>query len=288
MRADTSNNSEVAVRLTSRLQRIRGLVQDGERLCAVAFIRSSTGRDFTWKDGPHFLNWPVITTPRAVGSTIKVALYSAFLETFPKSIDEIFNDEPFSITLGGKVCSVRNNDGQYRGSVNLKTAFAQSLNVIAMQLIQRLGVYAFSSYLRACGVTQPIPNSPFLALGTIELTGAELLSTLRPIAYSSIPLSPPIASVMKKLLAATAKDGTAAYLQRHLGELFGGKTGTSEGSKDLWFIGQISRTEVGLVWLGRKDRREIRSLDGIPASAARFAVPLWFDLLEAWKKNPAQ
>ena len=83
----------------------------------------------------------------------------------------------------------------------------------------------------------------------------------------------------EKILNATAVDGTGRYIKSRWPYAKGGKTGTGENNTDLWFVGLINQDLYGLIWLGRQDEQAIQVIDSYPASASRFAVPLWSDLL---------
>ena len=284
----------------SRLDRIRNSILDGDALCASLILCSKSRQQIVFSRSYGKLNGalPVIETPRTIASTMKLAVYTAFLENHPESVSATFDDRPLIFRWRDKWMEPRNADGKFRGKVTLEYAFANSINLIAVQLILELGIDAIVKYLRNCGVYCPLPNTPILALGPIKLTGFQLLGILSPILYdghlvylshdkNERPsnngkriISSSTAQTMMKFLKATVEIGTGKYIKTHCAEVFGGKTGTSEGNTDLWFVGIVSNDLYGLVWLGREDEKAIYSVDHFSPSAARFAVPLWSDLIE--------
>ena len=284
-----------------RLEKIRRIIKCGDRLCTVLIICSKTPSQVVYYAfyGEKTGRVPVLQDARTVGSTLKIALYSAFLENSLVSASTEYEDHPLVINWGNKVLNPKNADGRFRGKVTLEYAFANSINIIALKIIQELGVEEFSKYLRKCGINCPLPNTPLLALGPIKLTGWELLATLSPILHNGHLvylcngeeqiyasrnngeriISTTTAEIMKRLLNATVVNGTGRYLKDRFPYAKGGKTGTSENNRDLWFVGLINDNLYGLVWLGRQDEQSIEASDNYPPSASRFAVPLWSDLL---------
>ncbi len=286
-----------------RLKKIEEVVVEKNKLCAAVILCSSSKRKMIHSKvyGNTKNTFPVIHTRRIVASTLKIALYSAFLEKFPIQTDFEIYDSPMSILWMDNKIEPRNADNKFRGRVSLEYAFANSINIPAIQLIQRLGVENFILYLRKSGIQVPLPNTPLLALGPVKLTGAELLATLSPVLTSghlswargedsNIDLNIPVnngeriistntADKIKHLLGATARVGTGKFLNRDNSEVLGGKTGTSENNCDFWFVGPVNNDVYGLVWIGNYDETPVRTSDGIEASSSRFAVPLWSDLL---------
>ncbi len=284
-----------------RLAKIRSVIKDGNKLCAVLILCSKTQRRVIYSGiyGTVVGHVPVLETRRPVGSIIKIALYSAYFEKFSKPMTTEFEDCPLTIRWRDKLIMVRNADNRFRGKVTLEYAFANSINTIALQVIQKMGVRTFANYLRKCGIHEPLPNTPLLALGPLKLTGWEVLATLSPILYSGhivwlngkqnqsyMPynngeriISTCTADTIRQLLRSTVTVGTGKYIGVYRPNAEGGKTGTSENNTDLWFVGLVNSDLYGLVWLGMSDEQSIQELDNYAPSASRFAVPLWSDLL---------
>ncbi len=296
--------SEIDRRINSRLDRIRILIKSGSDLDAVVMLASVSTSQVLYAKyyGGAEGRLPVLDSPRPVGSEIKVALYSAFIEKLNADASMLVDDCPMQIEWRGEEIRPRNSDRKFRGKVTLEYAFANSINIPALQMVQTLGIEAFVRYLQRCGIRRPLPHTPLIALGPVGMTGVELLATLSPILSDGLlswpntfkeeaDVPPPndgervlsirTFRIMRGLLKSTIASGTASYLATLQNPGLGGKTGTSEGGRDFWFLGAIDADRYGLVWMGYKDGRKIQALDEKEASASRFAVPLWAELLAA-------
>src|SRR5215204_396588 len=68
----------------------------------------------------------------------------------------------------------QNHGGRFRGAVNLRTAFAQSINTIAAQLADEVSIPAVIDTAKRMGVQSDLPAVPSLALGSVEVTMMEM------------------------------------------------------------------------------------------------------------------
>lgn len=293
-------------KMRERFNSIKSNIVKGEDLCLSVILCDKHKHEVIFSDfwGSNSNSLPVLNKRRSIASTIKVALYACYLEKYSNDLHKIFEDKKLSLKWHGETIVPRNVDNKFRGEVTLKYAFSYSINTIAIQLINELGIREFVRYLRIHGIYQPLPNTPLLALGAIKLTGWELLSLLSPVIYDghllymssceNDPLMPfnngrkiisdSTVTAMRKLLNSVVDNGTGKYLKNNYQLKLGGKTGTSEKNRDLWFIGTINDQYYGLVWLGMEDEKEMISKDEVPISATRYAVPLWSDLLRSFSK----
>src|SRR5260370_7833925 len=80
-----------------------------------------------------------------------------------------------------------NYGGRFRGQMTLRTAFAHSVNSVAVQLADAIGIQAVIDTARKLGVQSELPAVPSLALGSGEVT---LLEMTRP--FAAIPPNPDI------------------------------------------------------------------------------------------------
>src|ERR1044072_7469569 len=87
---------------------------------------------------------------RQPGSTFKLFVYLAALRA-GMTPDTIIDDTP--ITIDG--WSPKNSGGNYRGSITLRDAFAQSSNVAAVRLSERVGRDKVIRAARDLGITSP-------------------------------------------------------------------------------------------------------------------------------------
>ncbi len=228
---------------------------------------------------------------RQPGSAFKLFVYAAAFERGARPSD-VIDDRP--LTVAG--WSPRNHDGRYRGAVTLEQAFALSLNAATVRLAQRVGIPAIVAVARACGIASPLTPVPSLALGTSEVTPLELTGAYatvmrggvhrpprlitrvadatgrvlaRPTSGAQPVLAPDSAAALDRLLAAVVAYGTGRQAALP-GRRVRGKTGTSQGPRDAWFVGYAGDVAIG-VWVGRDDGRPIGRISGgtLPARIFR-------------------
>jgi penicillin-binding protein 1A len=229
---------------------------------------------------------------RQPGSAFKLFVYLAALK---KGItpDSIRLDEPFS--LDG--WTPDNADRKFLGPITLKKAFALSRNTVAAHLASEVGIDAVIKQARELGIKSPLGHDPSLALGTSEVTLLELTSAYTPfmneghavqphavltaldssgqVIYrrAQVPEAPvvndKVRRYMRDMLRAVVTDGTGWNAK--LRDVWsGGKSGTSQGNRDAWFVGFTDRLTTG-VWFGNDDNSEMTNVAGanLPALAWR-------------------
>ena len=232
-----------------------------------------------------------IVARRQPGSAFKFFVYAAALET-GVTLDDIYEDKPISI--GG--WSPKNNNGQFAGPVNVRQAFAQSINTVAVQLAEQVGFDTVAEMARRFGITTPISRQPAMALGASDVTLFEMTNAFATVASGGLEhtafaitrittgsgrvlynrsegetrqvVAPVVAAQMTLLMQAAVEQGTARAAQ--IGRPLAGKTGTTSSNKDGWFIGFSSGITTG-VWMGRDDAKAVRGLAGGRAPARAFA-----------------
>ncbi|MBV9075885.1 MAG: penicillin-binding protein, partial [Methylobacteriaceae bacterium] len=173
----------------------------------------------------------------------------------------------------------QSSSGRFRGRVDLRTAFAASINTVAAQLGETVGVPAVIATARRLGIQSDLPAVPSLALGSAEVTLFEMTRAFASVATDTAGLdayavqaitngseanlyrrAAPMpagaglgearASLLEALNAVVESGtGRAARLP---GTAVGGKTGTTQEYRDAWFIGFTPEITVG-VWLGNDD-----------------------------------
>ncbi len=228
---------------------------------------------------------------RQPGSAWKLFVYLAAIEAGHKP-DEGIVDEP--VTIDG--WSPRNDERNYSGQINIRTAFAFSLNTVAAKLGQTVGFQTVADMARRFGITTPINTHPSMVLGTsdvrlIDMTRAfaqvdnkgaavvpyAITKVVGPegrLLYEHTPpesrvlVAPQVAQQMTDLLQTAVNTGTARAAQ--IGRPVAGKTGTTSSNKDGWFLGFSSGLTTG-VWMGRDDARPNPGLYGGRAPAHAFA-----------------
>ncbi len=194
----------------------------------------------------------------------------------------------------------QNANGRFRGPVSLRNAFAQSINTVAAQLADEVGIPAVIETAKRLGVQSELPSVPSLALGSAEVTLLEMTRAYAAVATGNLALEPyTVRSIqgstqqalftrpgaaprneglgggraaMLDLLQAVVREGTgkAARLPNVPA---GGKTGTTQEYRDAWFVGFTPDLIVG-VWVGNDDNAPMNKVVGgdLPAQ-------IWHDFL---------
>lgn len=228
---------------------------------------------------------------RQPGSSFKLFVYLAALEAGHKPSDKVV-DEP--VTIGN--WSPKNSNGRFSGQIDLRTAFAYSVNTIAAKLGDQIGTPVIADMARRFGITTPINTNPSMVLGSsdvrlIEMTRAFASVGAKGVAVtpygiikvttakgnviyqyhvntSRVLVAPQVAADMTDLMQTAVNTGTGKAAQ--IGRPVAGKTGTTSSNKDGWFLGFSSGLTTG-VWMGRDDSRAVGGLSGGHAPAQAFA-----------------
>jgi penicillin-binding protein 1A len=229
---------------------------------------------------------------RQPGSAWKLFVYLAALENGYTPDDKV-NDTP--VTIDG--WTPRNSNGRNVGEVDVRTAFAYSINTVAAQLGNEVGFSTVAGMARRFGITTPISTYPSMVLGSsdvrlIDMTRAfaavsarghaidpygitKVTSADGSVLYSHEPVRDTqlvpdyVAAGITDLLQTAVNTGTGRAAQ--IGRPVAGKTGTTSSNKDGWFIGFSSGITTG-VWMGRDDARRVAGLQGGTAPARAFAA----------------
>ena len=229
---------------------------------------------------------------RQPGSAWKVFVYLTALEAGYRPGDRVV-DEP--TTIDG--WTPRNSSRSYAGEIDVRTAFAYSINTVAAQLGNEVGFGSVASMARRFGITTQISSYPSMVLGSSEVRVLDMTRAFASIsaggqsvepygilkvataggrvlyereAPRSSPLVPDyVAAGITDLLQTAVNTGTGRAAQ--IGRPVAGKTGTTNSNKDGWFLGFSSGITTG-VWMGRDDAKAVGGLQGGTAPARAFAA----------------
>ncbi len=245
---------------------------------------------------------------RQAGSSFKPFVYTAAIDQGAEP-DDLILDAPTTFNSAGVPYSPRNFDRKFEGNITLRHAMAESRNVPAVKLAQRVGMPMVADYARRFGITSPI--LPFLpvALGAADLTLYEQTS-----AYTVFPndglriepryirkvtdyeghlleqdfpdakdvISQHTARTMVSLLEEVVKHGTASSAKK-LNHPIAGKTGTTNDYTDAWFVGFTPSLTCG-VWVGFDEKRNL----GENETGGHAALPIWVDFMRVVVSDPAR
>jgi penicillin-binding protein 1A len=238
---------------------------------------------------------------RQVGSSFKPFVYTAAVDQ-GAAPDDLSRDEPTTFNSAGTPYTPHNFDHRFEGNITLRRALADSRNVPAVKLAQRVGMNTVAEYARKFGITSPIPPYLPVALGAADLTLYEETSAFSVFPNDGIRIEPRFirkvtdyeghvleedypdakdvisqrtSRIMVSLLQGVVQHGTAAAARR-LNHALAGKTGTTNNYTDAWFIGFSPSITCG-VWMGFDEKRPL----GENETGGHAALPVWMSFMRA-------
>jgi penicillin-binding protein 1A len=235
---------------------------------------------------------------RQPGSSFKPYLYATAIDSGKFTAASIVNDAPEVYDLW----KPKNYEaGAFRGPVRLRTALALSINSVAIRIMHDVGPAAVISLARAMGIDEELPEELSLALGSGVVTPLEHVNgiasfpaggvyqapvIITQVGDSSVPpppssqaLRPESAYVVSSMMESVVEEGTAVAAKK-LKRKLAGKTGTSNGGRDTWFVGFTPDLVAG-VWIGFDDMRAV----GRGETGAKAALPVWIDVMKVALKG---
>ncbi len=242
---------------------------------------------------------------RQTGSSFKPLVYGAAFEKGLTPADTLF-DAPVEIPISDtQMYAPKNYGGRYAGIVTIQRSLELSINIPAVKTMMMVGVDHVVDFARRCGISADLPAYPSLALGAAGVSPLEMTAaynvfvnhgvyvkprrirritdqTDRVLEEPPVELSeatqPQVAYELAYMMKATIDRGTA-FAARNITDPVAGKTGTTNGYTDGWFIGFSPEFTVG-VWIGYDDPS--RSLGG-GATGADTALPIWIDIFKQFE-----
>jgi penicillin-binding protein 1B len=242
---------------------------------------------------------------RQAGSLFKPFVYLAAFEASRSGAPpymtpaSLLADEPVAFESENGTWAPQNYDRQFRGSVTLRSALEQSLNVPAVRVAKAVGTQPILDVIRQLGVTTALTNDLSLALGSPAVSLLDMVTAYGTVANGGVwvrptslraasdregmtvwtaapnrrqAVSPQAAYLVTSLLEGVVRRGTAARAKAlGLTGAIAGKTGTTDGYRDAWFVGYTSELVIG-VWIGFDDERAVR------LTGSQAALPIWMDI----------
>jgi penicillin-binding protein 1A len=249
---------------------------------------------------------------RQPGSTIKpLAVYTPALDN-GYTIASVVDDSP--VTVAGY--SPDNYSGKFTGLVTIREAIQQSLNVVAVKIVNDLGVARSAEYLQKFGITSIITrkdNQKNNDMGLSSMALGGLTKGVRPIemasAYSVFPnkgiyikpisftkiydkngnliyeskpkkervISEQVAYLMVDIMKGVVTGGTGT--RAALPNMpAAGKTGTTTNNMDAWFIG-YTNYYTAAIWMGNDEPKNLGFTGG------NYPAMLWKDIMTGVHKN---
>lgn len=259
----------------------------------------------------------VTQAKRQPGSSFKPFIYSAAIaKGFTPAT--LVNDAPIAIPgmgANGGVWMPKNANNRYLGFITLRQALKLSVNMVSIRILMAIGVDYAKDYVQHFGFNaDQIPTSLSMALGSAVVTPMQmaeayavfanggykvsnyaidriydgrgnLRAQMQPlVAHQNAPLviDPRNAFILNSMMQDVVNHGTAVGA-RALGRAdIAGKTGTTNDSKDAWFVG-YNPDLVSAVYIGFDRPRSM----GRAAYGGTIALPVWLDYMRyALKDKP--
>lgn len=243
-----------------------------------------------------------VQSRRPIGSAVKPFLYATALEsgmaptrTFPNTALRLRG-------AGGRPWVPRNFEGGWDGrEYDIGTALAQSINVIAVRTLLEIGPAPVADLLESLGFEGSVPRDLSLALGSAEASPLEVANAMATFAAGGLydtlffvrrvtdrqgrtlleheprpsrRVSRATARAIRAMMRRVVTEGTAREAASLPWPVFG-KTGTTNRSREAWFVGSDGRLVAAFV-VGYDDRLPMRG-----ATGGNTAVPLFVSFLRA-------
>lgn len=294
--------------------------------CAFLAMEPQTGAVKAWVGDIDFNSWKYdkVTAMRQPGSTFKLFVYTEAMNQGLTPCDKR-RDEYISMQVYDKrkhemtTWTPSNANGSFSGdSMALKSAFARSINSVAVRLGQEMGISRIIETAHKMGIKSPLDDAPSLALGSSDVNLLEMVNAYATVANDGKHHEPVLvtrildkdgnevyavptgeeqaipyksAFLVQQLLESGMREpgGTSMALWGYVGNYrdtdFGGKTGTSNNHSDAWFMGVSPKLVVG-AWVGG-EYRSIHFRTGALGQGSRTALPICGYFLQAVFKDPA-
>lgn len=186
--------------------------------------------------------------------------------------------QPFMYSKDFDVWAPKNFSGNSSGFSTLRRALELSKNLVAVNLIDAVGVKNTIDVARRAGLKSPLPKAPALALGVAVVSLNEHVSALSTFANNGIyveeyaiervedqngrvleqhipnekeAFSPQDSYILINMMKGVVQRGTGGAA-RALNRPIAAKTGTSQSHRDTWFIGMTPNIAAG-AWMGYDD-----------------------------------
>jgi len=241
-----------------------------------------------------------ITAKRQPGSAFKTFVYLTALERGMTPVT-IRRDAPIRVAN----YTPSNFSDKYEGDVTLMRALSKSINTVAVRLTHEAGPGTVARTARRMGITSDLRADLSLALGSSEVTLAELTGAYAPLANGGRGV---FTHIITRVSMANEDGGTDVLFERTgdgpgrviaranvarmnamLGETIAtgtgrraqidrpaaGKTGTSQDNRDAWFVGYTADIVAG-VWVGNDDGASMVKVTG-----GKLPAQIWANFMTA-------
>ena len=231
---------------------------------------------------------------RQTGSAFKPFVYATALDLGMSPFDILLDAATCWTSPGSGEWCPRNYTGRFEGEVTMVQALQQSLNIPAVALSELVGRDNVRTVAESFGIVSELANGPALALGASESTLLEMTgayagilnggSAVKPYGLVELrligenePLLTATGGIRERVIQESAArkltwmmyqvvEGGSGQRAGVEGWEIAGKTGTTQGARDAWFIG-FSGDYVAGVWMGYDNNTPLTGVtgSGLPA-----------------------
>ena len=215
--------------------------------------------------------------------------------------------QPFVGNKDFKIWVPNNFDNKFQGRITLRRALELSRNLSSIYLVTRVGPTLVADVAHRAGIRRNLEAVPSIGLGTSLVGPMEMASSFSTFANGGIhavpfgvlkvadnqgrvleefvpeeteSFSPQLSYVLVNMMKGVVQRGTGSYAAR-LKRPIAGKTGTSQDSKDMWFIGMTPDLTAG-AWMGYDDFMSLPMKDW---TGGGTVVPWWTEIMETVLKD---
>ena len=288
--------------------------------CGLVAIEPDTRQVKAWVGDVDYSSWKYdkVTAMRQPGSTFKLFVYTEAMNQGMTPCDLRVDElKAYPDTVDGKPKQwiPHNADGySCNAPITLKSAFAQSINTVAVKLGYECGIPNIIRTAHAMGIESPLTDKPSLSLGSSDVNLLELVNAYctviddgvcnMPILITRIedkngktiyeptltrePAIPYRSAYLMQQLMRAGLNGTSSSLWSYIRPVldkteFGGKTGTSNNHADAWFVGVTPGLVAG-AWVGG-EYRSIHFRTGELGQGNRTALPVYGAFMQSVLKD---
>lgn len=243
-----------------------------------------------------------VAARRQPGSAFKPLIYSTALQqgltpaTLILDAPVVYLDEELD-----RVWKPENYEKRFYGTITLREALRHSRNAATIRLLEQIGVPAVVNVANHLGIQSPLSQDLSLALGSSSVSLQEITSAygvfsnqgmwLRPYQITLVKnvkgeileqhlfeprqaISQENAYLTTNMLMDVIQSGTGRRAKK-IGRPLAGKTGTTNGFNDAWFVGYAPNLATG-VWVGFDSVRTLGRLE----TGAHAALPIWTEFMD--------
>ena len=244
---------------------------------------------------------------RQPGSAFKPFVYAvAIADSIPANA--LVADTAIAIPLdNGDVYRPENADDEFRGEMTMREALAHSRNPVAVELAMHVGIDSIAALAHRAGIETPIARYPSTAIGASAVRPLDFVAAFAVFANGgaaveprfvrrvedsagrtvwtpagrnpTLVMDPRVAFIVRDMMRDVVERGSATSVRRLVPARIpvAGKTGTTNDSTDVWFVGMTPDLVAG-VWLGFDRPKTITA----GAAGGTLAAPIWGKMMADW------